>query len=330
MLLKNLKHYLAPFFFLIGIVLLVHLVRRFGVHELYQTMLQVGPNIGWVMGIPLFWNLAHTLGWYFVLEETGNHISFWQLLRLKLIGETVNTITPISFMGGDPVRIYFLQKNMPGTLSTASVILDRTMQSFAVVIFVLIGLVVAWFQLLLPSEWKYAFPMLVLFMMALVWFFIHRQKKGIFDFLSNGLTRFGFKKHLTESIQNNIDVIDERISRFYHHSPKRFVIVVVCHLLGRFMGMIEIYIIASFLQLPLGLTGALFLATLTVLVNLVFVFIPGSMGVLEGAYGALLHLMEFNPLSGVALQLVRRLRTLCWVLVGLLLMLVKKPGEHPV
>ena len=56
------------------------------------------------------------------------------------------------------------------------------------------------------------------------------------------------------------------------------------------------------------------------------------MGVLEGAYGALFSVMGLNPVTGVAIQLVRRLRTLFWVLIGLGFMLtyykLKKPKKR--
>ena len=96
------------------------------------------------------------------------------------------------------------------------------------------------------------------------------------------------------------------------------------------MGVGEIYLIARLLKIPIGFEGALYLASLTVLINIVFVFIPGSMGVLEGAFGALCHLLNLNPLSGVAIQLVRRLRAIFWVFVGLILMVtLKRRGNEP-
>ncbi|OGP08976.1 MAG: hypothetical protein A2048_03525 [Deltaproteobacteria bacterium GWA2_45_12] len=165
-----------------------------------------------------------------------------------------------------------------------------------------------------------------------LWFFIHHQQKGFFDRLSRLLTRFGFKKHLTESVQEKIQVLDKRISGFYRRHPIYFVLVLSFHFLARLLGVLEIYLIARFLDIPLGAMGALFLASLTILVNLVFVFIPGSMGVLEGAYGALFSVMGLNPVTGVAIQLVRRLRTLFWVLIGLGFMLtyykLKKPKKR--
>ncbi|EKD42394.1 MAG: hypothetical protein ACD_73C00179G0001, partial [uncultured bacterium] len=251
----------------------------------------------------------------------GTHVSFWHLLGIKLAGESVNNVTPVSFMGGDPVRLYMMQKKMPAALSAASVVLDRTIISLAVIPFVMLGLIVASFRLNLPSSWELAFPLLTLLMGALVWFFIHHQKKGLFDFLSRVLSSLGFKKHLAEEIQIKIEEIDTHIAQFYSHHPRRFLAVLFWHFMARLCGVFEIYLISLLLHIPLGLTGALLLATLTILVNMVFVFIPGSLGVLEGAYGALFLVMGLNPAYGIGIQLVRRMRTILWVFIGFLFMI---------
>lgn len=319
----------GPFFFLLGLTLLYFLVRKFGAEELFQTFGNLGFNVGYILVLPLFWYTAQALAWYLILEETGNHVTLGKLLKIKLVGESVNTLTPVSFMGGDPVRIYLLQKKMPGTLSTASVVLDRTMQSLAVIVLLFVGLLAAWFTLSLPQSWKILFPVITLSLALLMWFFIHRQKRGIFEFLSKILSKVGIKRHRTERLQKSIEEIDGRISQFYHHNPRRFLSVLSLHFLARLFGVLEIYIIAQFLQIPLSPIAALLLASLSVLVNVVFVFVPGSMGVMEGAYGALCLLLNLNPISGVAIQLVRRLRSIFWIFVGLIFMLLFSKANSP-
>ena len=318
---KGVKKFAASFFFALGVLLLILLIRKFGWGELFSTFRNLGWNLAYVMTVPLFWYVSQTLGWYFVLEETGQHVRLGQLLKIKLGGEAVNTLTPVSFVGGDPVRILLLTKTMPGTLSTASVVLDRTMQSLAVIVLLAVGMLAAWLDLELPAVWKATFPATTLALFGLIWFFIHRQKKGIFEFLSNFLSKLGIKKHRGENFQRHIEAVDQRISAFYRHNPRRFAAVLFFHVAGRLAGVLEIYLVAWLMAIPLSLLGALYLATLTVLVNVIFVFIPGSMGVMEGAYGALLLLLNLNPIEGVAIQLIRRLRSLFWIFIGLFVML---------
>lgn len=237
-------------------------------------------------------------------------------------GESVNTLTPVSFMGGDPLRIYLLKKKMPGSMSTASTVLDRTMHSVATILLVFCGLLLAWVFLDLPREWNIAFVVLLSIMVIAIATLIHHQSKGIFDRLTRLLARLGIKKFKSEAIQKKIQDLDERISLFYRINPRRFFIVLAFHFLGRLAGVLEIFLIATFLGIPLDFFGAFFMASLSILVNMTFVFIPGSLGVMEGSYGALFSVMGLDPATGVALQLIRRFRSLFWVFIGLIFMLI--------
>lgn len=319
---KKLQNISSLLFFLIGLVLLSFVIRRFGGWELWETFSQIGWKIIFILILPLSWYMAQALAWYVVMEETGQHVSYWSLLNIKLSGESINTLTPVSWMGGDPVRIMMLRKRMPGTLSTAATVLDRTMQSLAVVVFLLIGLSVAWLTIDLPQNWEYVFPGLTLLLIVMVAFFIYRQKKGIFKHLTKILDLIGLKRLNTTHLQEKTEALDKRIAQFYGEHPQRFLQALGLHVLGRLLGVLEIFYIAQFLGIPLGLSGALLLASLTVLVNMMFVFIPGSIGVMEGAYGAILHVLGQEAVAGVAIQLVRRLRTIFWIFVGLVLMLI--------
>lgn len=326
--LSKIKKYSGPVFFFMGLVLLYFLVRKYGINELYTEVTRLGWKISWVLVCPFLWTLAQTGAWYLVLEETGAHISYWELLKIKIGGEAVNTLTPISFMGGDPVRILLLNKTMPAAMSTASVVLDRTIQFVAVITFLAFGVMVARFTLSLPTAWNWMFPLFMLIIIGAVFLFIYGQKQGLFDFISKVLSKIGYKGHLSESLQKKIVEIDERILSFYRHNRKRFLAVFALHIVGRILGVVEIHVIALMLDIPLTFMGALFLATLTAMINTVFVFIPGGMGVLEGAYGILFGILGLPSFSGVAVQLVRRVRTIVWNFIGLaMILLYSKKGK---
>lgn len=301
--------------------LLASLIRKYGVHNLIQLYDALGWELAIILAFPLVWYVLQTAAWHLTLEEMGAHISFGELLSIKLGGEAVNTLTPVSWLGGDPVRIYMLQKKMPATLSTAATVLDRTTYTVSIVLLLLLGFGVAWVHLPMPGSWRLMFPVLIVLIVLALWFFMHHQTVGMFDFFSRCLSRLGFKKHEGVHIQEKITELDALIARFYQNHPKRFALVILLQFLGRLAGVVENYMIARFMHLNLSWEGALFLASLTILVNLVFVFIPGSLGVMEGAYGGLVSLLGLPPVAGVGIQLVRRLRTLFWVFVGIITML---------
>ena len=314
---KRLHQITTPIFLIVGISLLVTVVHKWGTAELLDSFRRMGFKIGFVLALPFAWYLIQTLAWYLILEETGTHVSYPHLLKIKLGGESMNTMTPVGFMVGDPVRLYLLQKRMPVALSTASIVLDRTMITVAVVTTLFLGLFVAWMTLNLPDQWRIILPVFTCLLAVGMVVVVHRQKRGAFQSLSRILMRLGIKRPFTESVQEKIRTLDERIMRFYHHSPRRFWAVYFLHFCGRFLAAVEIFLIAFLLAIPLKFSGALVLTSLSILINSLFTFIPGGMGIMEGAYGGLLQIMGLDPIAGVALQLVRRVRALFWILLGL-------------
>jgi glycosyltransferase 2 family protein len=320
------KKFFRPLFFCVGIFLIYTLLNKIGIHEIWEILNNIGLKIIVVLVFPVCWYLVQTYAWHLVLEETGKHINFWDLFLIKLIGETVNTSTPVGFMGGDPIRISMLGKKMPGSLSTASVVLDRTIHTLATVILLFITFLLAWQELDLPPAWKNFFPIVILILILFTLWVIHHQRKGLFGKIHRFLGKLKIKHKKLDAWEKHIIELDERMSKFYQHDKKRFWQVLTIHIFGRMGGVFEIMLIGYFLHIPIGFEGSFFLASLAILVNIIFVFIPGTMGVMEGAYGALCLLLNLPLAAGVAIQIMRRLRSVFWIFVGYTLVLVLKKG----
>ena len=54
------------------------------------------------------------------------------------------------------------------------------------------------------------------------------------------------------------------------------------------------------------------------MVNAVFAFVPGAIGVMEGAYSGMLYLLHIDPAIGITIQIAKRMRAAFWILLGLL------------
>lgn len=324
-----LKTALRILFFFIGAFFLYYLVHKIGAQQLIDAIKNIGWRVVFVLMIPPFWLLVQARAWQLTVEETGDHVTFWQLFKIKISGDAANTFTPLGFVGGDPVRFAMLKKFMPGNLSAASIVLDRTMQTLSVLTVLVISLIMATFFLQLPAAWKSLFPLMTLLIGLFLWFFIHHQKKGLFNIVSRVAAKFGVRQEKIDKMQSSLQEMDEKIGRFYRHNPQRFLTVYGCHVVGRLLGVVEIYIIAHLLHIDLNWIGALFMASLAVIVNILFTFIPGSMGVMEGAYGALCLLLGLTTVQGVAIQLIRRFRALFWISIGVFFMIIYSPRKVP-
>jgi glycosyltransferase 2 family protein len=322
---KKLKRSLSLVFFLVGVILLIMLIRNVGFDNVLATFSNLGWKILYVLVFPIVWYSIQSAAWWRIITDDGHSMSYWHVLLAKLTGEAINTITPVNFVGGDPYRIYLLQKKLSKTNSTASVVIDRTMSTLAVILLLFTALVAAWFYLPLPGQWRIFFPIFTagffVFFLALVLF----QKKGMFTTISRLLHRLGIQRQRIEAWSEKIEQTDHQVRGFYQKHKLHFFEIMLLHYIGRLLGAVEIYIIVSLLGLPVEIVHCLFLSSLTVLINMMFVFIPGSMGVMESGYGGLFYLLKLNPAYGVGIQLVRRVRTIFWISIGLIIMLAYQP-----
>ncbi len=170
-------------------------------------------------------------------------------------------------------------------------------------------------------------PIVLILMLAGLWQLMRSQKNGLVGSITNLAKKLGIQKTRIEKWDSKIQELDEKIGGFYRRSRIHFFEIIFWHFLSRALGVVEIWMIAHFLQTPISWGFSLDLASITVLINIVFVFIPGSLGVMEGGYGALFYLVKINPAVGVGIQLVRRLRTLIWTAIGLFLVAFYRPQK---
>src|SRR5262249_57420611 len=96
------------------------------------------------------------------------------------------------------------------------------------------------------------------------------------------------------------------------------------HLLGWLMGAVETWLFLHVLQIPASLTTALVIETLGSAVRFATFFIPGSLGALEGANTAAFVALGLGAPAGLAFSLLRRLRQVVWIALGVLVLLLAR------
>jgi len=212
-----------------------------------------------------------------------------------------------------------LKNNFSTTEGAASVVVDRTLHSIAILIVIIFGIIVSFITFdTLPANIKYGVPIVVLIAASFVAFIFIHQQKGLFSLFMSICKRLKIKKTFTERIINRFEELDHHIINFYKKSHKSFWIALSYHTAGRFLGMIEIYAIGRCVSDKFDLFTALVLCALAPMINAVFTFVPGALGIMEGAYSGVLYLLHLNPAIGITIQITKRLRAGCWILLGLI------------
>jgi uncharacterized protein (TIRG00374 family) len=316
---KKLAKKIRPLFLIIGVLLLVLLIRKIGVQSILDNIGSLGIRLIPIFAISLLWFLLYTFAWMQFLSRVGDGIPFWRLFRIKAAGEAVNTLTPANFLGGDPLRIHLLKKNFQTLEGAASVVVDRTLHSTATLLVVLFGIIASFVTFnRLPSNIKFGVPIVMIIAMLFMIFILVHQHKGFFSLLMSLCKRLGIKKSFSEKTIERFEELDSHIIDFYKENRRGFLIAMLCHILGRLLGILEVYAIGRCVSDQFTLFAALVLCAMTPMINAVFTFIPGAFGVMEGAYIGILYLLHINPAIGITIQISKRLRSALWIILGLI------------
>ncbi len=301
----------------VGLTFLAMLVYKVG----FTTIMGQIADLGW-MALPVFlvgvlWNILYTIAWQVFLKGHGGSISFLDLFRIKLAGEAINTVTPANFLGGDPVRIYLLKKYYRWTAGAASVVVDRTLHAMASVLAIILGTSMAFWRLdTIPENIKIGLPIiLAVFIIFVAFIFLH-QRQGFFSFLMDAARRLRIKRDFSRDTIMRCQEMDKDISQFYLKNAEGFWMAFLLHFAGRVLGIVEIYLIAIVAYPNFTFMEAWILGAVAPIINTIFTFIPGAIGVLEGASAGALMIMGIPGSVGITIQLVRRVRQAIWIALG--------------
>lgn len=306
-------------FLIVGGILLGFLIYKIGLGTIIDNV----RNLGWWL-IPIFalatvWYSLYTVAWRQFLSRLSRSTTFWQIFRIKVTGEAVNTLTPASFIAGDPMRIYLLKKNIAGTEVAATVVVDRTLHTLATLIVILTGIIAAFLTFKsLPASIQYGVPIVMLIAASFIAFVLVHQRKGFFTLLMEACKKLRIKRSFSERTIERFAKLDAHIIDFYNLDHHGFWIAMACHITGRFLGVLEIYAIGRIVSDEFTVFAALLLTSLAPVVNAIFSFVPAALGFLEGAYTGVLYLMHMDPSIGITIQIARRIRQLVWISIGLI------------
>ncbi|HTP60245.1 MAG TPA: lysylphosphatidylglycerol synthase domain-containing protein, partial [Spirochaetia bacterium] len=137
---KRASGYLATLCAVLGLSLFLGLLARVGVNTILDKIRLLG--LGFLV-LLLFSGARYTLrtiSWRLCLK-TKRSISLLGQLRIMLVGEAFNDMSPAGPMLGDTVRVYVASKHMSADESATSVTAERLIYSFSVVLFLLAGVV---------------------------------------------------------------------------------------------------------------------------------------------------------------------------------------------
>ena len=305
-----------------GFYLLFVTIRSVGVAVIAEQL----ARLHWKLLPPLFIYLAiyglNTAGWLYSFPKKISHVPFFDLCVIRIIGETLNTILPFTgSLGGEPVKAEILKRRhgVPLSEGYASALIVHTTFWVSLNLFI-IGALLFTFQRypLTPLLWNGVLAFLaalggggILLLVGLQW--------GIFERIYSIGEKWNWWGAASSEKSRRLLRLDEEIRRFYRADPSRFILSSFYNFLAWMGGVVEVYYMAHLLGMPITFAQAWLFESLIQVIRVGSFFIPASIGAQEGGIVFIFSQMGFAGSAAVTFAVLRRIREILWVGIGLLL-----------
>jgi uncharacterized protein (TIRG00374 family) len=308
-------------FLLLGIGLLAVVLTKINLTTVGMYMREMGWSFPLIFLPYIVVYFCDTLGWKFAFGPSTT-IPFHTLFLTRMAGESINNLTPFAYMGGEPVKAHLLTRlHIPMVEGMAAAIMAKLLMSMAQFAFVVLGGALAMSHLVARPDILWTLVVVVVAGGAVLGILTHGLRVGLFTQIYHLLDRWKLTPFVLERWREHLRRLDETIVGFYRRHPRHLGLSLLWHFIGWTLGSFEVLALFYAVGLPIPLTEALAIEALASVAKGVAFFIPGSLGVQDGGNVLIVALFGFPPSLGLTFSLVRRMRELTWVSLGLLILL---------
>src|SRR6266545_5222176 len=300
---------------LAGAALFTGLLIRQGIGQVWDAFATAEWTILGIVVYHLIPVFLDAIGWG-VLFPKVNRPRLLQLLWMRWIGESVSTLVPSAAVGGDIVRARLASINgAPVSVAAGSVLVDVTLGVFTQAGFTVLGLALL---VCVTGQKNFVRPTLVGTLIGVlgVLGFYFVQRLGMFRFLARVIARLANSPEWHSLVQSG-ETLDRTVRMLY---ARRHALVMCCvwttiSLVG---GSGEIWIALYALDLHATFVNALILQSMVLTIRSAAFAVPGGLGVQEGGYLFVGHLLGIPGDAAFALSLIARVRELALGIPGLI------------
>lgn len=333
--LKNLMVYFQMFGFLLGFGLLAFVIYKIGFQTIFDALSRVGWGFLAVIALNGSRHFLRAFSLYLALPAEHRDFKFRYALAARLGGEAVSFVTFTGPFLGEATKAALLKRNTPLSEGVTAVVVDNILYDISVGLLILsgVGLLFLEYGSGGGDRMKYVLigTALLIFISFIGLIFAVRGQFKPLTWLLTKLTEKDILPKFMQGKKQAIFNLEDNVYRFYKERRGAFFAVSSLILLSHTLSFIEVYVVLQMLGYEAFLTTAFIIESLNKIINSIFSFVPGTVGVSEGGNGIILRILGYTTATGVTLALVRRGAMLFWISIGLLVLLwrmVLRGSEH--
>ncbi len=314
--------YLHVLAFVFGATLLVILIRAVGVEPIFQALGQIHYGFLFLLALAGGRHALRSFSMRIAVAREHRRFNFWQAYTTRLAGETISFFTFTGPVLGEATKAALLRKRVPTKAAVQALAVDNLLYNLSVAVFISSGALVMLLTYDLPVGAR--LPLLgIAAGMALViglvtWAVVAdvMPVTAAVDFF----IRRGWKANWFESKRKHFHEVEENVYDFYKHRPRTFFTMLACDFLSHATTVAEVAAVLWMLGFEPAVGVSYIIDSLTKVINLVFSFVPATIGVYEGGTGFILHTLGYAVATGLTIGIVRKASMIVWALVGLVML----------
>ena len=308
--------------FLLGLALLVYVINRVGVQPIFDALLRIGFGFFVVVAISGSRHVLRTIAMRAAVPAEHRRISFLQAFTARLGGEAISFLTFTGPLLGEATKVALLRRRIPLTYGVPALVVDNLLYNLSVVFFILTGACVMLFTYRLPPLVYYVLlgiAILAALGMAAA-ALAARRRVMLMTWLVDQVAQLRLSPKVILKKRHHVYHLESKVYDFYKHHPAPFFGMIACNLAAHATSVVEVYVTLRLLGFHPAVAQAYIIESLTKVINFLFAFVPGTIGVYEGGTEVVLQTLGFAAATGVTLALVRKAAIVFWTSIGLVIL----------
>ncbi len=312
--------YLALIALLAGVLILGLVAATIDWAEVWGWLRQLGgAGFALILGVFFAAFLFDTLAWQLTLPSIGRNAAWTaRLFGIRMIGSALNQVLPLASLGGEPVKAVLLNLRFGVEFreTTASFLLSETIKAVALVAFAVLGGLWMFVTSAATPELRLNAMLgtgaLALFVLA--FFLIQRLR----------LVSRSFRMPLLRRAQTRLrgllgifGSVEDQLIAFYTRQGRDCFRAILLAFAGWVLGAVEVFATFAFLGHPISFGEAWVIEASVMVVRMALFFVPAQIGAQEGVFLIVAGAITGSPALAIAMAIVRRLRELSFVALGL-------------
>jgi glycosyltransferase 2 family protein len=302
---------------LLALCFYVWFLRRFGLVTVLSYIRLAGWGLMLTIALEVVARFANTLGWRVTIMDYPRNLSFGELFVARISGEAIDYVTPSAQLGGQFVMAIMVRRKLAMALGLATVVVASLAEALGQIGFIGGALLTAlpYGARLHDLFWPLMGGLTIAIGLAGGFFVV--QMKHPFSLLWKAAAKLNLGHLADPEVKAAAAEADALLLDFYSRHRGRLVLSCLCYLFAWSMGPVEIYILLTLLHQPATIVTVLLVEALGLLIERATFLIPAKLVSQEGGKALILSLLGYPAGAGFAIGVLRRIKEMVWVLIGL-------------